>query len=555
MNTQTPPENSFDSRVALAAERALFRKEWKALWDHPGLRLLAQAENRATLYQIYQQRVADQNPFSLALYPTCWLSNYFAAFLARGLSWPKGALARRVFLRLAAIPLVATDLDLLLSLGLLDHLSGDQLQRLDKVLPANARSLVEYAAAATEGRLSAQYWDLGADLILSMPASELGPGIGRKMYLFLTDILPLFVNRFPEQGNQVYAQERRLIMWFLTWISFVDRKINDLPLEDSYYQLPYAQIIQYVPPYILWNNGMNFGLQMRVYTYHSLEFRHLAVGGSFRNSPDGRYYSRRMARTLVKLSPVFPRDDFNVYLYAFCESLGVEGMLHDQLQAYLRLPQDPAAAKKRMDRWNPIIQKLAQLRLQGLPLEHVVQILGYVYHCVRDQEDFSLQGRGLAWLQGASRAYYHNIERRARLRAERMRQEQAAWDAIRKREETSWAPHPEVSPYEWYEGSQRSFRIIELCTRADLAQEGARMGHCVASYEDKCKTMPLSIWSLQQFKKDRWYSLVTIELFGKEIRQAQGRFNVAPSPAEEEKIRLWAAQEDLVWHLYPEDYY
>jgi hypothetical protein len=67
--------------------------------------------------------------------------------------------------------------------------------------------------------------------------------------------------------------------------------------------------------------------------------------------------------------------------------------------------------------------------------------------------------------------------------------------------------------------------------------------------------MPLSIWSLQQFKKDRWYSLVTIELFGKEIRQAQGRFNVAPSPAEEEKIRLWAAQEDLVWHLYPEDYY
>jgi hypothetical protein len=112
-----------------------------------------------------------------------------------------------------------------------------------------------------------------------------------------------------------------------------------------------------------------------------------------------------------------------------------------------------------------------------------------------------------------------------------------------------------VSAYEWYEGSQRVFKVVELCTRAELAQEGARMNHCVASYEDKCKTMPLSIWSLRQFRNDRWHSLVTIELFGKEIRQARGRFNASPSPQEEMKIRQWADREGLELELYLEDYY
>ena len=554
MNTQNPSGNDFDTSVVLVADQSLFRKEWEALRGHSALSVLAELNNSRALYQIYQQQVADQNAFSLALHQPLWLQRYFLTFLDQGLSWPKGALARQVFLSLAAIPLADEVLQTLLDIGLLDRLAGDQLQRLGKAPAANARSLVEYEVTAWD-TLSEEYREVAVNLLLFLPAGELRPGSGVKLYHFLKDILPLFVDRFADHADRVCCNDYRLSQWFLSWRLFANHAIEGLPADHAYYQIPYAQIVQYVPEYILWNNGMNFGGQMRAYSFHSPEFRHLAMGGNFRNSPDGRYYSRGMARTLVQLTPMFLRDDFDLYLYAFCASLGVRGMLHVQLQEYIRLPEDPAAAKKRMDRWNPVIQKLAQLRLQLLPLERIAPILGYVYHCVRDQNDFSLQGRSLTWLEAESRLYYDNIHQRAARRREQIQRRRTAWDAIRKRAETSWDPHPSVSSYEWYEGSQRVFKVVELCTRAELAQEGARMNHCVASYEDSCKTRSVSIWSLRQFKKDRWYSLVTIELYAKEIRQTRGRFNVSPSPQEEEMLLQWADREGLKFALYTDDYY
>lgn len=76
------------------------------------------------------------------------------------------------------------------------------------------------------------------------------------------------------------------------------------------------------------------------------------------------------------------------------------------------------------------------------------------------------------------------------------------------------------------------------------------MGHCVGSYSNYCKSGTTSIWSLRQLKKEKWYSLVTIEIRGDTIVQARGQFNSKPTADHRKIIDDWAKKEGIVWAAY-----
>lgn len=549
---QTPDLQAFASDIGLANEEAAFVKELNALRSIFPPQSLRNKQFKKGLYNLYQLQIADMNPFMLALNNQNWLKTYFNQFLDQGFSLPKLGQAKLVFLQLAARPLSNEYLERVLDLQLLDDLSVDRLQVFAKAHPMNQERVIDYAWVAAT-KTSDQLWKLGVDLLLHLPPGEARPGVGDNMLYFVNTILPFFTGRFAYRmtADRLYEEKTRIKDWFLSWEFHEFKSIEDLPEDDPYYEVPYEQIVKYVPEYILWNNGMKYGNQTRVYTFNSPGFRHLALGGSIRKGPDQRFYTRRMARTLVSLPYNFPYPDFDLYLYAFCESLGVKGLLHEWLQDYVSYPNDLAAAKTTLDRWNPIIQKLAQLQLQNEPTQVAQHILGYVYHCLRDQEGFSLQGRSLAWLQGISTEYYENIQERA-LERERIARERRELWSVHRRKQWSWKPHSKVKPYHVKpnEEGKSTFRIVELCTKKALDREGAIMNHCVGSYVNSCKNSATSIWSLQEFKNEKWYSMITIELVGETIRQARGRFNSAPTPKEKEMLDRWVKKEGLEWALW-----
>lgn len=548
---QTPKSQARVLDIGSANEEAAFVKELNALRSIFPPRSLTNQPFKKVLFDLYQLQIADQNPFVLALNHQCWLKSYFRQFLDQGLALPTMERAKFVFLQLAAQPLTIEYLERILELSFLDRLTVDRLQLFAKAHTMNKERAIDFAWSATDN-MPTFIWNLGIDLLLAIPAEEARPGVGEQMLYFVNNVLPLFVERFADRMDTscLYRQKKRMVDWFLAWELHELRAIEGVAEEDPYYDISFAQIVKYIPEYILWNNGMRYARQDKVYTFNSPEFRHLALGGSIRKGPDPRVYTRRMARTLLELPYCFPYPDFDLYLYAFCESLGVEGLLHEWLQAYINYPEDLASAQKTLELWNPIIQKLSQLKLQNEPAQVAQQILGYIYHCLRDQEGFSLQGRSLDWLRRVSIDYYENIRRRAAERAERDRMNRELWDEHR-RKYWSWKPHNTVKPYTWQSKEEDGkYRIIELCTKKELEKEGVIMNHCVGSYAPTCRSSDVSIWSLQEYKKEKWYSLVTIELGGEVIRQARGRFNRSPNQDELDIISKWMKKEDLEWAIW-----
>ena len=73
------------------------------------------------------------------------------------------------------------------------------------------------------------------------------------------------------------------------------------------------------------------------------------------------------------------------------------------------------------------------------------------------------------------------------------------------------------------------------------------MHHCVGTYADLCRSGNISIWSLRQFRNQKWYSIVTIELNRNAIVQARAAMNANPIKEHKELIEKWAKKEQLVW--------
>jgi hypothetical protein len=81
------------------------------------------------------------------------------------------------------------------------------------------------------------------------------------------------------------------------------------------------------------------------------------------------------------------------------------------------------------------------------------------------------------------------------------------------------------------EGGCLHWTISELLNREEMAAEGRKLHHCVASYAAKCKAGKSSVWSLQVRIQNRRIRLATIAIDprNKRVTQLRGKFNYRPS--------------------------
>ncbi|GAB5551639.1 MAG: hypothetical protein Sapg2KO_12300 [Saprospiraceae bacterium] len=529
------------------SERLDFKTELLELQKDPRLVRLTEEVMIPDLLYIYVREVSQQNAFTLALDQQFWLKKYFEELLDDDLELPAQSVALETFLTAAALPLKQEDLTEMLASKILDQFSGAQLQRLQVTYRPNWEAIIDFMADKTQD-LTKEIKYLGVDVLLLLYPGSFEANTSEHLGQFLAGILPFYVTRFEHRmdATRLYARTDRITEWFLLWQRHLLRKEEDLPANDDYYDLPFAQIIKYIPEYIWWNNGMTYRNNDKNYHFGSEGFRHLAAGGSVRKGPDPRPYTRRMAKAFVELPYNFPYPDWDLYIYFFCANHGAEGLLLEWLQEYIRHPLEVEVLKNIMERWTPVIQKLVAVQAQNIGAHRGRRLMSYLYHCLRDQPGFSIQRRTLVQLQELSDNFHRRIQERADLRAQRQRELAEAYENRRKqRTRSTWDKHENIQPFKLENTKKNPFKIIELTSAKDLSFEGSLMNHCVGTYTDACLNHDISIWSLREYKKQKWYSCVTIEIAGRYIRQSRGPFNANPTPEHRKIIQEWAKKEDL----------
>lgn len=511
---------------------------------HPGLKTLLQEHSVPALYRLFQKLQADQSPFSLILVDEQedLLHDYFQGILDSGQMFPYGRIAQKAFVELCSLGIDKEALQDLLATRMLDLLAVDQLQKLGEVPLSNLRVLIRFFKANYR-ILRDDLISLGAELIMQASPAFVAQKSNIFLREFLSAILPNFEARFAHRMDRetLHSYPAKILAWWEVWHRHQERT-EETEKEDEYYQTDFSTIIKYVPEYLWWNNGLPYGRRNQVYHFQSPEFRHLAIGGSVRKGPDFRPYTRRMAKAFVTLPYNFHAGMRDMYLYFYGISLGAGEMLQLVMQRFMRHRSSKSQLVAELELWNPVLQKLACDEFENLDIPEARNLMGYLYHCLRDQPGFQVKSRTIAQLRRDSQAYLGRIQNRANARAARA---QARLLMTGKRSKLiSWAPHPSVRPMELKQADFQ-YKIIELTDENQLNREGSVMNHCVGGYTYKCTDEDGSIWSLREYRNGTWYSLVTIELEGSQIVQARGPFNAAPTPEQRKLIRAWKKREGL----------
>ncbi len=512
---------------------------------HPGLKTLLQEHSVPALYRLFQKLQADQNPFSLILAgeQEYLLHDFFQRILDSAQMFPYGRIAQKAFVELCSLGIDKEALKDLLSTRMLDLLSVDQLQKLGEVPLSNLRVLIRFFKANYRV-LPEDLINLGSELIMEASPAFVAQKSNIFLREFLSAVLPHFEARFAHcmDRETLHRYPAKILAWWEVWHRHQER-IEETVKEDIYYQMDFSTIIRYVPEYIWWNDGLPYGRNNQVYHFRSPEFRHLAIGGSVRKGPDFRPYTRRMAKAFVTLPYNFHAGMRDMYLYFYGISLGAGELLLLFMQRFMRHRRSKSQLVAELELWNPVLQKLACDDFENLDIPVARNLMGYLYHCLRDQPGYQVKSKTIAQLCAESQAYQGRIQARANARAAR---EQARLLMTGKRSKLiRWAPHSKVLPMELKQADHH-YKIVELTDENQLNREGAIMNHCVGGYTYKCVDEDGSIWSLREYKDGTWYSLVTIELEGSQIVQARGPFNATPTPEQRKIIRAWKKREGLV---------
>jgi len=213
---------------------------------------------------------------------------------------------------------------------------------------------------------------------------------------------------------------------------------------------------------------------------------------------------------------------------------------------YIAHPDHKILLQKELDKWNPIIQKLACEEFETM--ETGREFVGYLYHCLRDQPKYSVQRRSIQDIKIECDEYYEKISQRIRIREARENERRKKLE--RRKRILSWGPHKTIQPrlikINRKTLVENRFQIIELRNEVELEREGRMLKHCVGTYSQRCKNGSCSIWSLRRMKDGNFVRAVTIQVSrDRRIVQMRGILNRTPDKEDRKVIVEWAKREQI----------
>lgn len=155
---------------------------------------------------------------------------------------------------------------------------------------------------------------------------------------------------------------------------------------------------------------------------------------------------------------------------------------------------------------------------------------------------------------GAEAPVHPSLTMRGR-RPERVLEEVRAWHARLAKARLGigleWDHAHDIADWRHAEGEGRSrtvFEVQQLLDHRELAREGRLMRHCVEAYSVDCHAGRSTIWSFRKhgaLDPDPVRQL-TLELNGRRLVQARGRWNKAPTDEAWRLLRLWCRERELI---------
>lgn len=88
--------------------------------------------------------------------------------------------------------------------------------------------------------------------------------------------------------------------------------------------------------------------------------------------------------------------------------------------------------------------------------------------------------------------------------------------------------------------AERTWVLRELCSSAELRNEGSAMRHCVSSYTRACDSGHSKIFALRYVRGDKIGHVATIEVRNKAVAQVRARHNATPCKRAQAIVRRWA---------------
>jgi len=271
-------------------------------------------------------------------------------------------------------------------------------------------------------------------------------------------------------------------------------------------------------------------------------FKHIGRGGSMRTAPGLPVpLSKKMAHHFLAAPDDYPIEA--AILWGQVHAVGGDQRLADALRG-TRLRQDFHDNGFRLS----LLRFFAANPL--LDLVHVGPIIDYIWHEKYENRVVFVE-RGVAQEVGPAQP---NFSMRGRTVPALLRQVEA-WHRQLGRESKGqnlrWN-HSAIRDWQFNEGTKQSqnmkvWRIRELLSGQELAGEGRKQRHCVATYARSCHTGKCSIWAMDCETEAGQEKCVTIEVHNadKTIRQVRGKGNRFPTPKEKEILQRWATQAGL----------
>lgn len=476
------------------------------------------------------------------------LVEFFAMFFEKGFVFPEHPSAIKALVKICDKNLDSIFIEHLLGSLILSKLNFIQLHQLPGFCIPNLKAFIQIHFKFKE-------FDLKIDLIFNL-LKRLNPNqVDEKtpddLFEFLELILPEFEKKFADKMTTevLHSNIVQIISWYQVWRNHHRQLEENLSVDAEYYNTDFTTIVKYITDYFWWNNGLQYGKGKKEFAFSSSGFYFLAIGGSIRKAPNQHPFTRRMAREFVELPyDLNLGERADLYIYLYVKSLGGGENLSVLLMEFINHPDHKIHLQEELDKWNPVIQKLASEEFEILEIEVAREFIGYLYHCLRDQPNFTVQRRSIQDLKLESDHYYDRILHRNRVR---QRREEARRRMVESQQKIlSWGPHRLIKPRTINSNKKMSvahkFQIIELKNEVELQTEGRMLKHCVGSYSHRCKNGNCSIWSFRRMIDGSFRRMVTIEISSnKRIIQMRGRMNCTPSSEDKKAILDWAARENI----------
>jgi len=258
-------------------EKVAFEREIQLLLKEDSLNYVVGNATLSSLYNLYLTLCGDDTDILVALGSSIpslsdnKLHTFLSDLLDQSLTLPSQSIALEVFLHLCAKQLEEYYTITLSELKLLEICPPYSLQII-RELPFQSVQVLIDTLAAYGVDFSEREKLLLVHILDNLEVEVLDELSPLHLKIFIKEYFPVYVERLAHRITQarLFYHPSRIASWYEVWRSHL-LKLEELE-DEEYYAMDFKTIIQYVPEFIWWSNGLQYQHGVKKFDFGSEGF-------------------------------------------------------------------------------------------------------------------------------------------------------------------------------------------------------------------------------------------------------------------------------------------